>query len=107
VQLQLGNTKEALQAYEQSLEIRNRLATADPQNAQAQRDLSFSYSSIAEIHLKENKLAEALAWYQKALAIAEKLAALDPLNQTFQKDLRIDKRKIADIEARLKQKKSE
>ena len=43
-----GDLPEALQAYRDSLAIAERLAAADPSNAEWQRDLSVSYEKIAE-----------------------------------------------------------
>jgi hypothetical protein len=43
VNLSLGNTQVALDAYQKSLEVAKTLAANDPQSAQAQRDLSVSY----------------------------------------------------------------
>ena len=40
--LQLGNTAAARDAYQKCLEISQKLAHDDPQNADAQRDLSVS-----------------------------------------------------------------
>jgi len=83
--LQLGNAEKALQAYQQDLEISQKLAIDDPTNSQVQRDLLVSYYRLGSIQ-KEPAIAR--QYYQQALAIAEKLAAQDPLHKTLQNELR-------------------
>ncbi len=87
MQLRLGNTQEALSAYQQSLEIRQALADADPANAQAQRDLMVSYTKMGSTYKNLDEKDKALDYYRKALALAEVLAQ-DELNQQAQDDLK-------------------
>ena len=49
--LQSGQVTEALGSYQKGLEIRQKLAAADPSDAQAQRDLSISYSKLGDVFL--------------------------------------------------------
>ncbi len=85
--MQLGNTEKALQAYQQSLEIRKQLAKSDPTSVTAQRDLLVSYSRIGAAQLQSRNLEVARQAFEQALAIAEQLAEIDPLNHTAQNDL--------------------
>jgi hypothetical protein len=41
-----------LEAYQQSLEISQRLASADPMNTQAQRDVSVSLKHLGDVQLQ-------------------------------------------------------
>jgi len=94
VQLRLGDTEKALQAYQQALEIRQTLAQSDPTNVSAQRDLSVSYYKLGSVQEQLQQPVTALQYYQKGLAIAEKLVAKDPRNQTLQDDLNWVQNKI-------------
>jgi len=86
--LQLGNTQAALQAYQQSLDLHQKLAQDDPTNVHAQRDLSVSYYKLGTIQDKLQKPALAHSFYQQALAIAEVLAKKDTANAQAQQDLK-------------------
>jgi hypothetical protein len=70
-----GNLAPALDNYRASLAIAERLAQADPGNAEWQRDLIVSYVKLAEIAGRAGEGAAAPAYYQAALAIAVKLQA--------------------------------
>ena len=68
----------ARQAFQQGLEIAQRLAQADPTSAQAQRDLSVSFERLGNVQLQSGQVTEALRSYEKGLEISQKLAAADP-----------------------------
>ena len=59
VKLQQGDTAGALAAYQQGLAISEKLAAADPQNAQGQRDLSISYIKLGDAKLQQKDTAGA------------------------------------------------
>ena len=44
----MGQKPESLNYYQKALPIRQRLAEADPKNAQAQRDLGFSCEKLGD-----------------------------------------------------------
>ncbi len=69
-------------AYQKSREIRERLAATDPSNASWQRNLSFAFSRLAELHERREDRAEALRLAKLSLAISERLAALDPTKRS-------------------------
>ena len=85
----LGLGERARAAYEQGLAIRERLAAAEPDRADYQRDLSISYTRLASLHEAAGERAEALNWYRRDLAIAESLAAAEPARADLQVDLAI------------------
>src|ERR1700674_2840269 len=59
---------EARQAFQKSLAIRERLAQAEPDRADYQRDLIVSY-----VKMSENEPAEARLWLTRALDVARSL----------------------------------
>ena len=77
----------ALAAYQASLDIRERLARADPTNAGWQRDLSVSNNRIGDVLQARGDLDGALAAYQASLDIRERLARADPTNAGWQREL--------------------
>src|ERR1700719_2915685 len=60
--------EEARQAFGKSLAIRERLAQAEPDRADYQRDLIVSY-----VKMSENEPAEARLWLTRALDVARSL----------------------------------
>ena len=74
-----------------------RLAAADPGDAQAQRDLSVSHDKIGDIRARQGDLAAALAAFRASLAIRERLAAADPGDAQAQRDLVVSCVKIAEV----------
>jgi tetratricopeptide (TPR) repeat protein len=73
--------------YQQYLEISERLARDDPQNALLQRDLVISYSRLGLVSEQQGDLATATKFYQQCLEISERLARDDPQNAQAQRDL--------------------
>ena len=84
-----GALPEALKAYRSSQRMAERLAQADPGNAGWQRDLSVSFSNLANVLTKQEKYAEALDYYRLDFGIAERLAKTDPMNAEWQRDLAV------------------
>jgi tetratricopeptide (TPR) repeat protein len=76
--------------------IRERLAASDRDNADWQRDLSFSHTALGNILTKLGQREAALAAYQAGLAIDERLAAADSQNAESQRDLLISLLQIAE-----------
>ena len=100
-----GNLSEALlrargnlsEAYQSSLAIRERLASADRGNAGWQRDLSVSHNKIGDVLVEQGNLSEALEAYQSSLAIRERLASSDRGNAGWQRDLSVSHERIGDV----------
>jgi hypothetical protein len=93
----VGDLSEARAAYQAGLDIRVRLAAADPANTQWQRDLSVSHERLGEVAAAAGELARARAAYQASLDIAVRLAAADPANAQWQSDLAYVQRKIREL----------
>ena len=82
-----GPLTAARKVYQQALEIAQKLAAADPSDAQAQRDLSVSYNRLGNVQLQSGEVTEALGSYQQGLKIRQKLAAADPSDAQAQLNL--------------------
>jgi eukaryotic-like serine/threonine-protein kinase len=93
--LLLGDTRRALEAYEQSLAIFLKLGH-DENTAQAQRDLSVSYNKLGDVRVAMNDLADAREAYEKSLAIRLKLAR-DETNSEAQRDLAVSYNKLGNV----------
>jgi len=60
-------------AYQRSLDIAQRLADDDPDNADYQRELSVSLDKIGDVAARHGRLSEADNAYQRSLDIAQRL----------------------------------
>ena len=78
---------EALNAYRDSLAIRQRLATADPSNAQWQRDLAVGHAKSASVYEPQGRIADALQELAQGRDIMAALVAVAPGNAQWKKDL--------------------
>jgi hypothetical protein len=90
----LGQGEAARQAYQGSLEIRERLAKAEPDRADYQRDLSVSYIKMGDLYVALGQGEAARQAYQGSLEIAERLAKAEPDRADYQLDLVISLVKI-------------
>src|SRR5205823_2634946 len=79
------------------LAIAEKLAAADPKNAEWQRDLSVSYNKLGDVAVAAGKLDEGRTAFERGLAIAQKLAAADPTNAEWQRDLAISHVKLIGV----------
>jgi tetratricopeptide (TPR) repeat protein len=95
--LEAGNFDVAMQAYRGSLEVRERLAARDPENAGWQRDLSASYGKIGDVLKLEGIFSEALQAYRTGFETRERLAAKEPDNAERQRDLSVSYDKIGNV----------
>jgi hypothetical protein len=78
-----------MSSYQTALAIAERLAKADPGNAEWQRDLSVSHDNIGDVQQAQGDLAAALSSYQA-----------DPGNAGWQRDLALTYGRVASIEIR-------
>jgi len=92
-----GSVSAAEDSHRKSLTIRERLAQADPANAQAQRDLSVSYERLGDLAVQRGDLSAAQQAYHQSLEICERLAQADPANAQAQRDLSVSYNKLGDI----------
>jgi tetratricopeptide (TPR) repeat protein len=91
------NASEALKLYQQAHDIFAKLAIADPNNTEWQRDVSVSHERIGAILQTQGDLPGALKAYQASMTIRDKLTALDPNNTEWQRDVSISHNNIGAI----------
>ena len=86
--LKLGNTDDALNAYQQSFEIFKQLAEQNyPDKMQAQRDLAASYDMLCFEYLRLQKTTDAQSACQQGFEIIQVLAQANPDRVDWQRDL--------------------
>ena len=81
------------------MDIRERLAEADPSNAGWQRDLSVSHEKIGDVLDADGDIDSAIDAYEKSLVIAQSLTDRFPDHAQFQSDLAITKRRLDELRA--------
>ena len=74
----LGKGEQAQTYFQKALEIRERLASQEPDRADFQRDLSVSYNQIGDLMRDLGKGEQAQTYFQKDLEIAQRLASQEP-----------------------------
>jgi len=77
----------ALEAYRQSLDIRLKLADANPASPELNSELAWIHHNIGYLLMRTGEPEEALVAYQKALDIRQKLASANPAVTEFQRGL--------------------
>ena len=95
--LALGLTDRALGRYGTLLQRAERLAAAEPDRADYQRDLSVSYNKMGDLYRALGQGEQARQAYLKSLAIAERLAAAEPDRADYQRDLSVSYNKMGDL----------
>jgi hypothetical protein len=75
VSLQTGAVQEAVDSYRKSLDISERLAAADPTDAQAQHDLMFSHYKLGNVQRELFAYAEAATRYQAGIKVLDRMIA--------------------------------
>jgi hypothetical protein len=80
-----------------------RLAQAEPDRADYQRDLSVSYGRMGDLHGDVGQGEQARDAYQQALAIMERLAQIEPDRADFQRDLGLSLMRIGALSASTEQ----
>ncbi len=78
---QSGDAPQALSYYQRGLETRERLLTANPDSAQASRDVSVSLNKLGNFLAARGQpgdAPQALSYFQRDLEISERLLAANP-----------------------------
>jgi tetratricopeptide (TPR) repeat protein len=94
----LGATGRARERYQEVTDILERLARAEPDRADYQRDLSVSYNTMGDLFKALGQGEAARDAFQKALDIAERLARAEPDRADYQWDLVLSLARITDFE---------
>jgi hypothetical protein len=87
--------------FGESLGIAQRLAESDPGNAEWQRDLSYSYTIIGQLLMRQERWTDALPLLEQSLAIGERLAASDTSHATWQNDVKVIRRLVDEVRAKV------
>ncbi|MFN6106490.1 MAG: hypothetical protein ACK5EA_18815, partial [Planctomycetaceae bacterium] len=83
----LGDGPAARDAFQKSLDIAQKLASAEPDRADYQRDLSVSFNKMGDLELSQGNVAAARDAFQKDLEIAITLANREPDRADYQVDV--------------------
>jgi tetratricopeptide (TPR) repeat protein len=94
VLVNLGNLREARRLFVEAQRIRERLAQAEPDRADYQRDLSVSYNKMGDLYSALGQGDAARDAYQKSLQLRERLAQAEPDRADYQVDLALSLARI-------------
>jgi tetratricopeptide (TPR) repeat protein len=93
----LGQGEKAREAFQSSLTIRERLAEAEPDRADFQRNLSVSYNKMGDLYRALGQGEKAREAFQSSLTIAKRLAEAEPDRADFQRDLSVSYERMGDL----------
>ena len=93
----LGKTQRALDRREGLLARAKRLAKAEPDRAEYQRDLAVSYSKMGDLYRALGQGEKAREAYLKDLEIAERLAKAEPDRAEYQRDLSVSYEQMGEL----------
>jgi hypothetical protein len=82
-----GNLPEALKSFRDGLAIVDRLARADPGNADWQRGLAVSHGHLADVYRRSNDHDNALAALRQGQTVMKRVVKLSPDNAGWKDDL--------------------
>jgi len=91
-----GDLVQALKSYQDGLAVADRVAKADPNNAEWQQNITLTYLKVGEVFMAQGNFAEALKSYRDGLAVADLLAKSDPENVGWQRTLSVAYSKVGD-----------
>jgi tetratricopeptide (TPR) repeat protein len=92
-----GALDDALESYQASLAIDQRLAAADRDDARWQYGLLVAHEKIGDVFRVQGELEHALASYRSGQAIAEALLAAEPGNLAWRRAFSVSQIKIGDV----------
>ncbi|MCA8962198.1 MAG: tetratricopeptide repeat protein, partial [Planctomycetes bacterium] len=88
---------QARRAFEEALAIAQRLADAEPDRADYQRDLSVSHERMGDLYVALGQGDQARRAFEQALAIAQRLADAEPDRADYQRDLALSFERMASV----------
>lgn len=91
-----GNLTDAQKSFYDCLNIRLRLATANPADASRQYDLAVSYNKVGEVLFAQSRFTDALQYHCNSLIIERRLAAAEPANASQQRSLAVSLSRIGE-----------
>lgn len=83
----LGQREKALENFQKSLAIKEKLVEIEPQNVKFRQQLGASYFNIGNMYIVEGKPQESILMFEKAVNIIEVLQQDDPDNESFKYSL--------------------
>jgi tetratricopeptide (TPR) repeat protein len=95
---QPGDAESALGHYQRSLEVSERLLAANPDSAQAARDVSVSLERLADFLARRGQPGDAesaLGHYQRSLEVRERLLAANPDSAQAARDVLVSLERMA------------
>ncbi len=94
-----GRLGDARRAYEESLETRRDLLSADPTSARAKRDVSVSLNMIGDVAVFQGRLGDARTAHEESLEIRRDLLSANPSDLKAKRDVHVSLSKIGDVAA--------
>ncbi len=97
---QSGDAEQALGYFERALQIREDLLVADPQSAQAGRDVSVCLDMLGDFLTKRGQSGDAeqaLGYFERALKIREDLLVADPRSAQTGRDVSVSLNTLGDF----------
>jgi tetratricopeptide (TPR) repeat protein len=91
-EFETGQLVRAEQLFQRSLEVRERLRAANPESAQAARDVSVSLNKLADFLASRGlpgDAEQALGHYQRSLEVSERLRAANPESAQAARDVSV------------------
>lgn len=101
VQWRLGESTQALEYYNQAIEIYDSIATKYESNAAFQRALALAHDKIGDMQLQQGRVTESLERYRQALSLRTRLLTATPDNPTFADDLADSHLNIGNVQKRM------
>ena len=92
-----GNLPGAQRHYGETHRISQRLAEADPTNAEWQDDLSVSFEKLGDLARDQGSLSEAQRLFGECHRIRQRLAESDPASTEWQRGLSVSFVKLGDL----------
>src|SRR5206468_1762564 len=93
----IGEGQKALEFYNQSMQIAERLYKAEPHRADLARDLSVSYSKLGDVYRATGEGQKALEFYNQSMQIRERLYKAEPHRADLARDLSISYERMGDV----------
>ena len=81
-----GDTRRALESYQETEKLRATLVAADPENTGRQLELARARTQVADIERELGRFDSAFETYEKALAIVDALLRKDSGNATWRRE---------------------
>jgi tetratricopeptide (TPR) repeat protein len=84
-----GDIAGALQSYSSGVDISRKMAAAEPDVAEWQRNITVSLKKLSDVHIARGAYDDALIVTREATELARKLIAQTPDNRSLQRDLSV------------------